>query len=137
MTSYQAELTGILYALYLLHALSTFSLTDLTTALTLYCHNSAAVTQTNLDMYPGIRSHLAADYGIYSKITKLQTKGPKVTASWVKAHQDSMTSTAELPLDAQLNVQADTDVITFQKNPPIHLTPASKPALLQSCPASL
>eukprot|EP00957_Ditylum_brightwellii_P119128 9087203-Ditylum_brightwellii.AAC.1 len=74
-----------------------------------------------------IRSHLAADYDIYSAITKLQTEGPKVIVAWVKAHQDSMTSIAKLPLDAHLNVQADTDVTTFWKNPPIHLTPSSKP----------
>eukprot|EP00957_Ditylum_brightwellii_P062881 4770774-Ditylum_brightwellii.AAC.1 len=88
MTLYQTELTGILSALYLLRALSTFSWTDLTTAPTLFCDNSAVVTQTNLDISPGIRSHLAADYGIYSEITKLQTEGPKVTVAWVKAHQD-------------------------------------------------
>eukprot|EP00957_Ditylum_brightwellii_P114451 8726388-Ditylum_brightwellii.AAC.1 len=103
MTSYQAELTGILSALYLLRALSIFSCTDLTTAPTLFCNNSAVVTQTNLDISPGIRSHLAADYNIYSKITKVQTEGPKVTAAWVKAHQDSTKCTAELTLDAQLN----------------------------------
>eukprot|EP00957_Ditylum_brightwellii_P064004 4855043-Ditylum_brightwellii.AAC.1 len=48
-----------------------------------------------------------------------------------------MANIAELPLDAQLNVQADSNVTTFRKNPPIHMTPSSKPALLQSCPASL
>eukprot|EP00957_Ditylum_brightwellii_P080706 6138010-Ditylum_brightwellii.AAC.1 len=111
--------------------------TDLTTALTLFCDNSAAVTQTNLDISPGIRSHLAADYEIYSTITKLQTEGPKVTAAWVKAHQDSTKCTDQLTLGAQLNVQTDTSVTTFRKSLPTHLTPSSKSALLQSCPASL
>eukprot|EP00957_Ditylum_brightwellii_P071772 5455469-Ditylum_brightwellii.AAC.1 len=44
MTSYRAELTGILSTLYLLCALSTFSRTDSTTAPTLFCDNSVAVT---------------------------------------------------------------------------------------------
>ena len=90
MTLYRTELTGILSALYLLRALSTFSHRDLTTTPTLFCDNSVAVTQTNLDISPGIRSHLAADYNIYSEITKLQLEEPKVMAAWVKAHQDNM-----------------------------------------------
>eukprot|EP00957_Ditylum_brightwellii_P093399 7111890-Ditylum_brightwellii.AAC.1 len=64
-------------------------------------------------------------------------EGTNVAAAWVKSHQDCKKRIADLTLDAQLNIQADADVTTFRKNIPTHLTPSSKPALLQSCPTSL
>eukprot|EP00957_Ditylum_brightwellii_P160022 12180902-Ditylum_brightwellii.AAC.1 len=88
MTSYRAELTGILSALYLLCAMAKFSKSKIEHLPTLLCNNSAAVLRTNTPIYPRICAHLAADYNIYKKITNVIQANIKVKPQWVKAHQD-------------------------------------------------
>eukprot|EP00957_Ditylum_brightwellii_P045895 3481042-Ditylum_brightwellii.AAC.1 len=82
MTSYRAELTDILSALYLLCAMAEFSKSEIVSAPTLLCDNSAAVFCINTLIYPGICAHLAADYNIYKEITTLLKANIKRKPQW-------------------------------------------------------
>eukprot|EP00957_Ditylum_brightwellii_P020626 1555398-Ditylum_brightwellii.AAC.1 len=61
----------------------------------------------------------------------------KMQAEWVKAHQDNTMELQLLPIEAQLNVQADTDVTSFCLNTLTHLQPSSMPLKLVSTRATL
>eukprot|EP00957_Ditylum_brightwellii_P130656 9967474-Ditylum_brightwellii.AAC.1 len=102
------ELSGILSALYPLRAFTEFSNTAITSAPPLLCNNSAAVSRTEKPIYPGICEHLAADYDLYKEIALVATI-VKVKPAWVKAHQDKTKCMDDLPLEARLNIQADSD----------------------------
>ena len=80
MTSYQTELTDILLALYLLHALSSYSQSPITTKQTLLCNNAAAVSQSNAPVPPGIKQYVAADYDIVKEIVVVKESGIKMQA---------------------------------------------------------
>eukprot|EP00957_Ditylum_brightwellii_P060743 4611871-Ditylum_brightwellii.AAC.1 len=82
MTSYRAELMGIMSALYLLCAMTEFSKSKIELPPTLLCDNSAAILRTNTPIYPSIRAHLAADYDIYRKITNVIQANIKVKPQW-------------------------------------------------------
>eukprot|EP00957_Ditylum_brightwellii_P163785 12469291-Ditylum_brightwellii.AAC.1 len=82
MTSYQTELTGILLALYLLHALSSYSQSLITTKQTLLCNNDAVVSQTNAPVPPGIKKYVAADYNIVKELVVVKETGIKMQAEW-------------------------------------------------------
>eukprot|EP00957_Ditylum_brightwellii_P193041 14698547-Ditylum_brightwellii.AAC.1 len=132
MTSYQTELTGILSALYLLHVLLSYSHIPVTTKQALHCNNTAAVSQVNIPVPPGIKHYIAADYDIVKEIKVVMNSGINMHAEWVKAHQDNKTSIQSLPLEAQLNVQADANVTSFRLNTPTHLQPSQIPLQLNS-----
>eukprot|EP00957_Ditylum_brightwellii_P024764 1871379-Ditylum_brightwellii.AAC.1 len=64
MMLYQTELAGILAAVYLLCALSSYFQMQITTKQTILCHNKAAVSQANTTFGPEIKHHTTADYNI-------------------------------------------------------------------------
>eukprot|EP00957_Ditylum_brightwellii_P104288 7943847-Ditylum_brightwellii.AAC.1 len=74
-TTYRTELTGILLALYLLHALSDFTGTPITTKQYLYYNNSAAVVRANKSIDPGVTTCLTADYDLAKEIEVVKSKG--------------------------------------------------------------
>eukprot|EP00957_Ditylum_brightwellii_P196035 14935963-Ditylum_brightwellii.AAC.1 len=113
MTSYRAEMTGILAVLYVLCVLDNHSDKEISTQQVLYCDNSAAVTHANMPLSPGIKSHMVVDYDVSREIEYTKDSDIDRTANWVNAHQDNNTPANLLPLDAKLNVMADTDVTIF------------------------
>jgi hypothetical protein len=137
ITSYRTELAGILSALYLLHALSEFTGTPITTKQHLYCDNSAAVARANKSIDPGVTTCLTADYDLAKEIEVVKSKGINLHMEWVKAHQDNSTPVELLPLEAQLNVIADADVTAFRINTPPSLTPTATPIQFTSTRASI
>eukprot|EP00957_Ditylum_brightwellii_P203710 15335888-Ditylum_brightwellii.AAC.1 len=137
MTSYQTELTSILSVLYLLHALSSYSQSPITTKQTLLCNNAAEVSWTNAPVPPGIKQYVAVDYNIVKEIVVVKESGIKMEAEWVKAHQDDTTELQLLPIQAQLNVQADINVTSFRLNTPTNLQPSSMLLTLTSTRATL
>eukprot|EP00957_Ditylum_brightwellii_P086220 6560967-Ditylum_brightwellii.AAC.1 len=92
MTSYCTELTGILAALYLLRALSSYSQTQINTKQTILCNNAAAVSRANTTFGPGIKHYTTTDYSIAKEIDTVKKLGLDMQASWVKAHQDKKTA---------------------------------------------
>eukprot|EP00957_Ditylum_brightwellii_P119645 9128541-Ditylum_brightwellii.AAC.1 len=137
MSSYRTELTNILSALYLLHALSDYSGIHITTRQLLYCDNAAAVSRANKIIDPGIMACMTADYNLVKEIEVVKSKGLDLHMEWVKAHQDKKTLVDLLSLKAQLNVKADADVTEFRMNPPPHLTPTASPLQFWSTKASI
>eukprot|EP00957_Ditylum_brightwellii_P031670 2401812-Ditylum_brightwellii.AAC.1 len=82
----------------------------------LFCDSMAAVTRTNYTIAPGIKTHIAAEYDISQEICPVKEEGIDLQTHWVL-----------LPLDTQLNIQVDADVITFCHSPPPDLAPSSNP----------
>eukprot|EP00957_Ditylum_brightwellii_P059599 4524888-Ditylum_brightwellii.AAC.1 len=80
MTSYRTEFTGILLALYLLHVLSSYSQSPITTKQTLICNNAAAVSQTNAPVPPSIKQYVTADYSTVTEIKVVMESGIKMQA---------------------------------------------------------
>eukprot|EP00957_Ditylum_brightwellii_P090064 6858918-Ditylum_brightwellii.AAC.1 len=68
MTSSCTELAGILAALYLLRALSSYSQTQINTKQTILCNNAAVVSRANMPIGPGIKHYIATDYDIVKEI---------------------------------------------------------------------
>eukprot|EP00957_Ditylum_brightwellii_P099048 7544579-Ditylum_brightwellii.AAC.1 len=88
MTSYCAELAGILAALYLLRTLSSYSQMQISTTQTILCDNAAAVSRANTTFGPGIKHYTTTDYDIAKEIDIVKKSGLDMQASWVKAHHD-------------------------------------------------
>ena len=88
ISSYRAEIMGILAAHYLLHSFQ--SLRNIPTKLSapLYCDNISAVRSSNRNQLCGVTVHLVADYDILSEIRTYRSCGIDIKAEWVKAHQD-------------------------------------------------
>eukprot|EP00957_Ditylum_brightwellii_P050423 3823619-Ditylum_brightwellii.AAC.1 len=91
MSSYRAELTGILSVLYLLHVLLDYLGIYITTRQILHCDNAAAVSRVNKTIDPGITACMTADYNLVKEIEVVKSKGLDLHMAWVKAHQDEKT----------------------------------------------
>eukprot|EP00957_Ditylum_brightwellii_P101733 7753367-Ditylum_brightwellii.AAC.1 len=77
--------------MYLLHGLSNFLGTAITTTQSLYCNNAAAVRRTNKPIDPGMTAYLTADYNLVKEIEVVKSRGVDLRMEWVKAHQDKST----------------------------------------------
>eukprot|EP00957_Ditylum_brightwellii_P040534 3067643-Ditylum_brightwellii.AAC.1 len=82
MSSYRTELTGILSALYLLHALSDYLGIHITTRQILHCDNAAAVSRANKTINPGITVYMTADYSLVKEIEVVKSKGLDLHMEW-------------------------------------------------------
>ena len=129
VSSYRAELMGILALYYLLDVMAEHHQTKVTHNLIIHVDNSAAVRTSNKDIPPGIRSHLTTNIDIIQEIQRMKQNGPLIEAEWVKAHQDNTESFNDLPLEAQMNCLADQDVTNFCHNTPPQLEPTTTPLL--------
>eukprot|EP00957_Ditylum_brightwellii_P181528 13827728-Ditylum_brightwellii.AAC.2 len=69
MSSFRAELVGILASLYFLNAITDFSGRQFTVQVPIYCNNISAVKITEAAVTPtGLKAHLCADYDIITEI---------------------------------------------------------------------
>eukprot|EP00957_Ditylum_brightwellii_P035264 2674672-Ditylum_brightwellii.AAC.1 len=137
MTSYCTELAGILTALYLLRALSSYFQMQINIKQTTLCNNTAAVSRTNTSFGPGNKHYTTTYYDIAKKIDEVKRASLDMQASWVKAHQEKKTAVDCLPLDAQLNICADVDVTSFRLHTPPHLKPSLTPISHQSAKVTI
>eukprot|EP00957_Ditylum_brightwellii_P051860 3932809-Ditylum_brightwellii.AAC.1 len=103
MTSYCTKLAGILAALYILRAFSSYSQMQINTKHTIFCGNAAAVSRVNMPISPGIKQYITTDYDIVKEIEEVKRLSLDMQASWVKAHKDKKTAIDLLLFDAQLN----------------------------------
>eukprot|EP00957_Ditylum_brightwellii_P198722 15146585-Ditylum_brightwellii.AAC.2 len=88
MSSYCAELSGILALYHLLSTFTSFTKQDIVSNTEMYCNNNTAVAIcSTAESWPRIRAQLAPDIGMFIEIKQLKASVP-VTPSWVKAHQD-------------------------------------------------
>eukprot|EP00957_Ditylum_brightwellii_P204948 15341511-Ditylum_brightwellii.AAC.1 len=82
MTSYCTELAGILAALHLLRALSSYSQMQINTKQTILCDNAAAVSRTNRIFGPGIKHYTTTEYNIAKEIDTVKKSGLDLQAIW-------------------------------------------------------
>jgi hypothetical protein len=128
MSSFRAELAGILASLYFLNALTTFTGRQFTEQVPIYCDNIAAVKTAKVAATPtGLKAHLSADYDIITEIRSEIGTGIPLNPTWVKAHQDDHEPVADLTLDAQLNCLADKDADRFRRTITSPLAPIDMP----------
>eukprot|EP00957_Ditylum_brightwellii_P035710 2707697-Ditylum_brightwellii.AAC.1 len=88
ISSYRAELMGILVVYYLLHSFISFRDKPTVLSAPLYCDNISAVCSSNRNQLCGVTTHLVSDYDILSEIRTYRSCGIDIKAEWVKAHQD-------------------------------------------------
>eukprot|EP00957_Ditylum_brightwellii_P190883 14534375-Ditylum_brightwellii.AAC.1 len=88
-------------------------------------------------MEPGIQTQLEAEYDITQEILVVKDKGINLSTDWAKAHQDNNVAIELLPLDAHLNIQADTNATSFCLNMPVNLSPRSQPTLIPANQAQI
>eukprot|EP00957_Ditylum_brightwellii_P199636 15219045-Ditylum_brightwellii.AAC.1 len=68
--------------MYLLHALSDFLGTAITTKQSIYCDNAAAVNRANKPINPGMTTCLTADYDLAKEIEVVKSKGVDLRMEW-------------------------------------------------------
>eukprot|EP00957_Ditylum_brightwellii_P136132 10381937-Ditylum_brightwellii.AAC.1 len=96
-----------------------------------------AVVHSNRPLEPGITAHIVAEHDIAQEIWSVKDSGINLDTQWVKSHQDNKIVVELLPLEAKLNVQADSDVTGFHLSPTSHLFPSSQPILFPSVGAHI
>ncbi len=112
MKSYRAEGYGVLSLLRFIYHLYTFCHTPLPAALRLFCDSKSLLDKTHTYLrYPRYypNTTLQPDWDIVQQIaitTRLFPTSPHLIH--VKAHQDDAVTFADLPVESQLNVRADT-----------------------------
>eukprot|EP00957_Ditylum_brightwellii_P186705 14216532-Ditylum_brightwellii.AAC.1 len=107
LTSYQAELCGVLALHYLLSTMTNFSGIQLTQASTLHCDNEVAVaTSTTAKTRPRTSPQLVLDIDIIPEIRQLKKSIP-INPKWVKEHQDRIRKNSELSEEEKLNIVVD------------------------------
>jgi hypothetical protein len=136
-SSHHAEATGMLSGAHFLHHLQFFCGTSILRLINLISDNQEGllthITQQQhyIDNYA--TATLAADWDLIEQLNSSLSEyitPPKFTH--VKGHQDKAKAYAKLPLDAQLNVDADLEAGNFQWNQaPTHR--ASVPMLPTAC----
>ena len=110
MTSYRAEAFGLWSILLFLTRTRALFNIPYSEYITIYCDNDALVEMVNAryaqerPTFPN--ETLLADWDIRQEIELLMDVNHQ-TISWVKGHQDEKTPYEKLPLDAQLNCNAD------------------------------
>eukprot|EP00957_Ditylum_brightwellii_P107596 8208941-Ditylum_brightwellii.AAC.1 len=83
MSSFQAELVGILASLYFLNAVTDFSGRQFTAQVLIYCDNISAVKIAEAAVNPtGLKAHLCADYDIITEIQSEKGKGIPLNPTW-------------------------------------------------------
>eukprot|EP00957_Ditylum_brightwellii_P191481 14577997-Ditylum_brightwellii.AAC.1 len=96
---------------------------QLPTAPTLHCDNKLAIRSATTKIQRGVRSHIAADIDVITKIHRVKSKGIPLDTLWVKSHQDDNTDSSALDLPAQLNCKANAAAGAFLAPPPASLSP--------------
>eukprot|EP00957_Ditylum_brightwellii_P193991 14774421-Ditylum_brightwellii.AAC.1 len=100
ISSYWMELRGILSALCLLKALSSYTSQVIAKKQGLYCNNISVINRTNTPLAPGIKTHTAPDHNVIQAIMKEKDSLSEFKVLWVKAHQDDMQPIEQLTLDS-------------------------------------
>jgi hypothetical protein len=133
MKSYRAEGYGVLSLLRFIYQLYTFCHQPLPTNLHIFCDSKSLLDKTAVYMkhpryFPN--TALQPDWDVVQQIVttiRLFPSPPKL--KHVKAHQDNVVSIADLPVESQLNVKAD----TLAKNYNTTASHATQPVPRLSC----
>jgi hypothetical protein len=110
MDSYRAETYGLLSLVTLLDLMSKFFRSPLP-PMTIWCDNLSVVqtiTSIITRVRPVFRNHtLRPSWDIIQTTCRIFQAHPSLSLQHVKGHQDRTTTFWNLPLEAQLNIQAD------------------------------
>eukprot|EP00957_Ditylum_brightwellii_P063911 4849095-Ditylum_brightwellii.AAC.1 len=82
ISSYRAELTAILAALYFIQTIQLFHEEPLTTAPMLHCDNKSAMRAATKMTQRGVRSHMAANIDVITKIHRIKESGIPLDTAW-------------------------------------------------------
>eukprot|EP00957_Ditylum_brightwellii_P208480 15357665-Ditylum_brightwellii.AAC.1 len=137
ISSYRAELMGILAVYFLLHSFILFRNRPTMLLAPLYCDNISAVCSSNRNQLCGVTAHFVSDYDILAEIRTYHSYGIDIKAELVNAHQDDNSPLEDLSLLPQLNCMVDNDATLFMKNHPIDLKPTASSILFPATMAHL
>jgi len=110
VTSYRAELSGIIASLYLVYRICQYYNIE-TGTVRLYCDNKGALTNSFRPIYPGITPYLKTDHDLIEVVRALLAVIPvTVTHEWVKGHYTG----TQRQFQHDLNDEADRVAGKFQ-----------------------
>jgi hypothetical protein len=114
ISAYRAEANGMLAAVVFIHMFVWYQCTNETTAckITHYCDNQSLVLETEWSRtWSETRDSLKPEYDLLKAIQAVASQKVKVPRyqrnKWVRGHQEDTTPYERLPLEAQMNAQAD------------------------------